>query len=219
MRTNPYLSLEAVIFDMDGVLVDTEPIHYATACALVSPANFPLDDYERFIGTKDLASWLQETYDIPDDIFRKRSSDLFLAELETNGIEPMPGIVDLIDTILANGLAIAVVTMTQPDWTEATLRTAGLQDHFDVIITRNDVAQGKPAPDIYLHAAERLGAKVECSIAIEDSIPGIQSASAAGMQVVQLRQATYVPEPQPLANAVLDTIDAFDHRWLNHGIT
>ena len=219
MRTGPCLSLEAVVFDMDGVLVDTEPLHYATACALVSPAQLSLGDYERFIGTKDLASWLQKTYEIPEDIVQKRSSDLFLAELETNGIKPLPGIADLIDAALAQGLAIAVVTMTQPDWTEATLQASGLRERFDVIITRNDVEHGKPAPDIYLHAANRLGANVECSIAIEDSIPGISSASSAGMQVVQLRQATYVPEPQSAAHAVLDTIDEFDHRGLNHGIT
>ena len=218
MPSLPCPSLEAVVFDMDGVLVDTEPLHYATACALVAPAELPMSEYERFIGTHGFAVWLHETYDIPEDVVRARSSALFFEQLEANGLDPMPGATGLIDAILARGLATAVVTMTRPDWTEATLRAAGLRDRFEVVVTVRDVEHGKPAPDLYLHAAERLGVDPRCSLAVEDSVHGIASASAAGMQVVQLRQATFVPEPQAAAHAVIGSLEGFDREWLERGI-
>ena len=218
MTAMPCPTLEAVVFDMDGVLVDTEPLHYATACALVAPRELAMTDYERFIGTHGFVAWLHETYRIPEDEIRARSSALFFEQLEATGLEPMPGASRLIETVRQRGLATAVVTMTQPDWTEATLRAAGLRDYFEVVITVRDVEHGKPAPDLYLHAARRLGVDPACALAVEDSVHGLASASAAGMQVVQLRQATFVPEPQPTAHAVIDHLDAFDSGWLEHGI-
>lgn len=218
MASMPCPSLQAVVFDMDGVLVDTEPVHYATACALISPAELPMSEYERFIGTSGFVAWLHETYDIPEDVIRARSTQLFLEQLEANGLKPLPGAADLVDAVRAAGLATAVVTMTQPDWTEATLRAAGLRDRFEVVITVRDVEHGKPAPDLYLHAAERLGVDPRCALAVEDSVHGIASAVAAEMNVVQLRQATYVPDPQPVAHAVIDSYADFDRAWLTGGI-
>lgn len=218
MTSTPGAALQAVVFDMDGVLVDTEPVHYATARALVAPDDLPMSDYERFIGTSGFVAWLHETYGIPEDQIRSRSSELFFEQLEENGLDAMPGAVALIEAIRDCGLATAVVTMTQPDWTEATLRAAGLREHFEVVVTVRDVEHGKPAPDLYLHAASTLGVEPARSLAVEDSIHGLTAAAAAGMHVVQLRQATFVPAPQPTAHAVIDTLEAFDTSWLNAGI-
>jgi HAD superfamily hydrolase (TIGR01509 family) len=219
MTSTGCAALEAVVFDMDGVLVDTEPLHYATACALVAPRDLSMSQYKRFIGTHGFVAWLHETYDIPEDVIRTRSTELFFDQLEAIGLDAMPGAAPLIKTIRDRGLATAVVTMTQPDWTEATLRAAGLRDLFEVVVTVRDVEHGKPAPDLYLHAASRLGVDPACALAVEDSVHGLTAASAAGMQVVQLRQATFVPDPQPTANAVIDHFDAFDSTWLERGIT
>jgi HAD superfamily hydrolase (TIGR01509 family) len=215
----PCTALQAVVFDMDGVLVDTEPVHYATARALVAPDDLPMSEYERFIGTSGFVAWLHETYGIPEDEIRSRSSELFFEQLEQSGLDAMPGAAALIDAIRARGLATAVVTMTQPDWTEATLRAAGLRDRFEVVVTVRDVEHGKPAPDLYLHAASTLGVEPDRSLAVEDSIHGLSAAAAAGMHVVQLRQATFVPDPQPIAHAVIDTFAAFDAAWLDRGIS
>lgn len=135
--------------------------------------------------------------------------------MATQRLDPMPGAVALIEEITSRGLATAVVTMTQPDWTAATLRTSGLAALFEVVITVADVEHGKPAPDLYLHAARELGVEPRACLAIEDSVHGIDAAFAAGMHVVQLRQATFVPEPQPEAHAVLDSLEHFDLSWLD----
>ena len=207
--------LEAVVFDMDGVLVDTEPVHLAVARALVAPAELPLDEYEQFIGTHGFGEWLEANYDLSREEIRTRSSELFFEHMSTQKLDPMPGAVALIEAIKSRGLATAVVTMTQPDWTEATLRTSGLAPLFEVVITSADVEHGKPAPDLYFHAARELGAEPGECLAVEDSVHGIASAYSAGMHVVQLRQATYVPEPQAEAHAVLDSLEHFDLAWLD----
>lgn len=211
--------LDAVVFDMDGVLVDTEPVHLALARALVAPAELPLEEYKQFIGTHGFGEWLEATYGIAREEIRRRSSELFFEHMATQQVDPMPGAVALIEAIKSRGLATAVVTMTQPDWTEATLRTSGLASLFEVVITVADVEHGKPAPDLYFHAARELGVEPGACLAVEDSVHGIASASSAGMHVVQLRQATYVPEPQAGrragAHAVLDSLEHFDLNWLD----
>ena len=194
--------IDAVVFDMDGVLVDTEPVHLALARALVAPAELALADYEQFIGTHGFGEWLALNYDLSREEIRVRSSELFFEHMATQRVDPMPGAVALIEAIKSRGLKLAVVTMTQPDWTAATLRTSGLAPLFEVVITSADVEHGKPAPDLYLHAARELGVEPGACLAVEDSVHGIASASSAGMHVVQLRQATFVPEPQDRKSVV-----------------
>jgi HAD superfamily hydrolase (TIGR01509 family) len=206
--------LEAVVLDMDGVLVDTEPVHLAVARALVAPAELSLEQYKPFIGTHGFRDWLQSTYGIPREEIRTRSSELQFERLSTEGLSAMPGAVALIRAIHERGLATAVATMTQSDWTEATLVASGLRPLFEVVITSVDVEHGKPAPDLYLHAAAGLGVAPRASLAVEDSVHEIAAASSAGMHVIQLRQATFVPEPQAEAHAVLDSLEEFDLNWL-----
>jgi HAD superfamily hydrolase (TIGR01509 family) len=215
LSSPPRSPLEAVVFDMDGVLVDTEPMHLEMARRLVAPAELPVEEYARFIGTHGFGEWLEETYGVPREVIRTRSSELFFAELAAEGLRPMPGATALIEAVLGRGLKSAVVTMTQPDWTEATLRAAGLREYFEVVVTAHDVAHGKPAPDLYLHAAEQLVVDPRRCMAVEDSVHGIASAHAAGMRVVQLRQATFVPEPQAVAEVVLGSLGEFDLEWLD----
>jgi len=207
--------IDAVVFDMDGVLVDTEPVHLAVARALVAPAELPLEQYKPFIGTHGFGEWLEATYGLSREEIRTRSSELLFEHMATQQVDPMPGAEALIEAIHERGLKTAVVTMTQPDWTAATLRASGLARLFEVVITSADVEHGKPAPDLYLHAAATLGVEPAASLAVEDSPHGIASASSAGMHVVQLRQATFVPEPQVEAHAVLDRFEQLDLGWLD----
>ncbi len=206
--------LGAVVFDMDGVLVDSEPLHLAVARDLVAPAALPLEEYQRFIGTAGLTEWISETYGIALDEARRRSTEIYLERVTREPLEPMPGARQLIESLAGYGLATAVVTMTRRSRAEAALAAAGLADLFGVIVTSADVRAGKPAPDIYLHAAAGLDLDPRACLAVEDSIHGITSARGAGMHVVQLRQATFVPPPQPEADAVIDHFEAFETAWL-----
>jgi beta-phosphoglucomutase-like phosphatase (HAD superfamily) len=86
--------------------------------------------------------------------------------------------------------------------------------HIDIVVAADAVTRGKPEPDIYLHAARLLDVAPGACLVVEDSVPGVQSAEAAGMFVVQTRQASSAVEPQPGARAVIDSIRDFDFAWL-----
>jgi beta-phosphoglucomutase-like phosphatase (HAD superfamily) len=117
----------------------------------------------------------------------------------------------------ARGLPIAVASQSAPAWVRATLRACGLHRAFPVRITADDVPRAKPAPDIYLRAAAELGVDPSRCLAIEDSIPGVRSARAAGMRVVQTRQTAFAAPPQPGA-FVLQSLRAFNPHWLDEGL-
>ena len=174
----------AVVFDLDGVLVDTEPVHLAATRALVAPAELPLAEYERFIGRGGFIEWLVATYGIDRDGIEDRYDALFFAELERAPVGPLAGAVELIEAPRERGLGLAVASQSARAWVEATLRSAGLEDRFPHVVTAEDAGRDKPAPDIYLHAANLLGAPTPSCIAIEDSVHGVAAASAAGMRVV-----------------------------------
>jgi len=97
-----------------------------------------------------------------------------------------PGVVDLLDHLRANGVPCAIATSTASPDAEQALTTAGLIGHFDVVVTRSDVANPKPAPDPYLLAAKRLGVRPAHCLAVEDSPNGIRAAAAAGMATVMV---------------------------------
>lgn len=208
-------TVAAVIFDLDGVLVDTEPVHLAATRALIAPAEISNEQYERFIGRGGFKQWIESTYGIARAEMDERSSDLFYVELERASLEPLPGAVELIEAIGVRGLGLAVASQSSRAWVQRTLQSVGLDDRIPLIVTTEEVGADKPAPDVYLRAAERLDVEPGGCIAIEDSVHGVASASAAGMRVVQSTQASFSPPRQPGAHAVIASLRDFDRGWLD----
>ncbi len=208
-------AVAAVIFDLDGVLVDTEPLHLAATRTLVAPAELRLDDYRHFIGRGGFENWIETTYGITRAQIDARYDDLFYSQLALAPLQPLAGATELVDAVIARGIGLAIASQSTRAWVEATLCSTGLRDRFPLVVTAADVGRDKPAPSIYIHAAHLLGATPECCIAIEDSVHGVASASAAGMRVVQSTQASFAPPPQPGANALIASLQDFDQDWLD----
>jgi HAD superfamily hydrolase (TIGR01509 family) len=122
----------------------------------------------------------------------------------------LPGVRDLIEALRARQVPIAVASSSLPSWIEALLRGLGLEDAFDALVSASMVAHPKPAPDIYVYAAERLGCAPQRCIAIEDTPTGLASAKGAGMLAVQVRSASSAFPPQLDADIVVQTLYDFD---------
>lgn len=181
--------LSAIIFDMDGLMVDTEPLSRRAWETVIAQFGAVLTDevYGRMIGrrTAEAGQILLAAAPIPlsaAELVRQKTAvfDKILAQ----GVPIMPGLMELQAKIAGRGLPWAVATSSPRHHALKILTQLGLLESCGAVAGGDEVAQGKPAPDIYLLAAERLGVMPEKCLALEDSAPGCQSAAAAGMTVV-----------------------------------
>lgn len=181
------MPLDAVILDMDGLMVDTEPLYKIAWQAGIAELGFELSDtgYATIVGRPlpEIEAILMQRFGpaFPLDRLRVRWPELWRNEVARSGIQVKQGLDALLAFIAECQLGLAIATSTKADWAAFTLERSGLTDRFEVIVTGDQVARGKPAPDIYLEAARRLGAEPGRCVAIEDSEAGIRSIAAAGM--------------------------------------
>ncbi len=180
-----------VIFDCDGVLVDSEPIGCRVLMEILRGYGLALDAasvHRRFVG-RNLPSIIpilaaEEGWIAPDD-FPTRVREATLAALRSEGVAPVPGIVTALDAIEGAGLATCVASSGRFEKIRTTLGLTGLLPRFEGrLFSAHQVAEGKPAPDLFLYAAASLGAEPADCLVVEDSPPGLEAARAAGMPAV-----------------------------------
>ena len=183
--------VEAVIFDMDGTLIDSESVYIAAmqdAAGTLGLA-LPLDLCHAMVGvpSHECNLMLQEHYGPGFDltVFRGHFSKSVQRQMSER-VPMKPGVVELLDFLRDRGLPLAIATSAGRATAERNLGRAGLLDRFDALATRDDVEHPKPAPDLYLEAAKRLGVAPERCVAFEDSSIGIIAAHAAGMRAVMV---------------------------------
>lgn len=181
----------AVVLDMDGLMVDSEPLSRRAWDQVLGPYGVTLDDatYRGIIGfkTDDSAAVLIKAYNLPlqaSDLAREKGD--VLAKIRAQGVPPMPGLFEFHDQIAQHGLPWAVATSSPRAHAMQILEQLGLISSCRALAAGDEVARGKPAPDIYLLAAERLGISAKHCLAVEDSLPGCRAAQAAGMLVVAI---------------------------------
>ena len=209
----------AVIFDLDGVLWDGEPLYHEAFNVVLAPLghHVSVDDYNQVIGQSVEAcwEWMCERFKLaePPASFLP-AYDRAVLRLLQRPAEPLPGVRPLINELRRLGVPVAVASASLRAWVDATLRGLGLQDAFDATVSASEVANAKPAPDLYLAAADRLGLPPERCLAVEDTLAGVRSAKAAGMFAVQLRAASTALPPLDEADLVLDSAAAFDFSLL-----
>jgi len=186
--------VNAVIFDMDGVLTDSEPLINAAAVAMFRERGLIVqpEDFLPFVGTGEdrYLGGVAEKYSFPLEIAaaKKRTYEIYL-DLVPRQLRAFPGAQDLVRACQRAGLKIAVASSADLIKIEANLRQIGLPPGtWDVIVSAEDATHKKPAPDLFLAAARKLGvAPGEC-VVIEDAVNGIQAAKAAGMRCVAVAQ-------------------------------
>ena len=179
----------AVLFDFDGVLVDTEwAIYRAWRRTFETHGHdLPLEIYTRCIGS-DFQSWspkthLEELTGLAFDWHDLDTRRQIEIRAELDGIGPMPGVRGLLEKLPHRGLPAAVVSSSSREWVDGWLEKLGLLHHFRSTVCRGDAPRIKPAPDLFLAAAGRLAVDPRECLVIEDSLNGLTAAKAAGMRV------------------------------------
>jgi HAD superfamily hydrolase (TIGR01509 family) len=188
--------LAAVIFDCDGTLVDSEPLARRAWERMLAPHDYAIrdDEYAGLIGLpfRRVHGFFAERVPGmagPEAFWEGYSTELF-ALIDTV-LEPFPDALATVRDVRARGLAVAVASSSPRERLDRTLRRAGLAEAFAVSVAGDEIAHGKPAPDMFLAAAKRLGvAPAHCAV-IEDSAPGVAAGRAAGMRTIGVAR---VPE-------------------------
>ncbi|MCG9574781.1 HAD family phosphatase [Vibrio tubiashii] len=183
--------LKAVLFDMDGLIFDTESIYKLSWQYAASEQNLDLSDdfYQQFIGVQDpeCERILAERFQNALDLSRyKQVRDDHFHRLRSNGIAFKPGFDQLFQDIKRRGLATAIVTSSHLAEVKYNFTTSDYLPQFDLVITAEDVERGKPYPDCYQMAYTRLGFTAKECLVLEDSNNGVIAALAAGCPVVMV---------------------------------
>ena len=184
----------AVIFDMDGLLLDTETLWHAAETELFRNhgGEFTWDDKIAVIGTSYdfTAEYFADRLGRPRDDGPALVEEMvaLMHERVRRAVDARPGAVELVAGLRATGVPLGLASNSPRALVDDALRSAALTDAFDVIVTSDDVEHAKPAPDIYLLACERLGVRPEDALALEDSASGVAAAKAAGLTVIAVPQ-------------------------------
>jgi HAD superfamily hydrolase (TIGR01509 family) len=205
-------SPEAVIFDNDGLLLDTEEAWTRAERTLFARRGlqFTTEHKRSLIGSSrttaavKLESMLELTGE--GEALMDELHELVMEEALA-GVEPRPGALELLERLLRSGVPVAVASNSQREFVERTLASAGLLDgRFQTVVSAEDVQHPKPAPDIYLEACQRLGAQPGKCIALEDSPTGVTAAAAAGIYVIGVPYftGTHLPGCDLLAETLAD---------------
>ena len=175
-----------LIFDCDGVLVDSEALSCRIDAEFLTEIGIPYTTDEiaqQFLGVslKTMIARIEAERDckLPDD-FSERLNSILFARFETD-LKPIEGVRE---AILSLPYPRCVASSSVPERIALSLRVTGLSDLFDDIFSSTQVPRGKPAPDLFLHAASSMNARLEDCVVIEDSVAGVQAALAAGMRVI-----------------------------------
>jgi len=194
-KTHPNLprlrEICAVVFDMDGVLVDSEPLHFRAANRVLGRHGRAITEaaYVRFIGLGERATWevWREDYGLAPSVTELVAAHTAARRDEiAAGVEPIAAATTLARRLAADGMPLAIASSSTRAVIDGLLAALGVEDLFPVRVSGEDpgVARSKPAPDVYLAAARRLGVPPAACLAIEDSGPGVAAAAAAGMMCV-----------------------------------
>ena len=219
-----------VVFDMDGILINSEPLFRLAAQQAARELGYHLADetYALWMGLPPRAveAAVIESMgpDFPLREFHDQFRRLWQAHTEVHGVPPQPGMPELLAELRARGIPFGVATSTQRDQALRSLELAGLARFIDVLVAGNEVVHGKPAPEIFLRAAAGIGVPAPQCVALEDSAAGVRSAAAARMltiMVPDLHQPTdevaalahcVMPDTRRDARVVLTLFDALGAR-------
>lgn len=198
---------KAVVFDMDGVIIDSEPFHYEVNKKIYSELGLDITrgEYEEFIGLSNTDMWaiLTERYNLKKTV--KELVEKQMAEninyLDTYSHEPISGLAKLLGEFTGLGKKIGLASSSPKKYIWKVLDELSIINFFSTVVSGEEMERGKPEPDIYIKVACQLGVQPENCLAIEDSENGVISAVSAGMKCIGFSQGEEFSQSQSLDGA------------------
>jgi beta-phosphoglucomutase family hydrolase len=204
-------TIRAVIWDMDGVIADTGTYHCLSWQFALNKQGktFTEEDFQHVFGQRN------------DTIIRKvmgrevtqteidsiaNDKEVFFREAVKSNVKPFPGVIALLKTLTINGISSAIASSAPLENIRLILVEAGVADYFQAIVFGREVSEGKPSPQVYLKAAQKLGAEPANCIVIEDAVAGVEGAKRAGMRCIAVTN-THEADGLSKADLVVDSLE------------
>ncbi|MCD6181864.1 MAG: HAD family phosphatase [Candidatus Cloacimonetes bacterium] len=207
-------TIRAVIFDMDGVLLDSEPLYYDIQQELFRSLGFEVseEEYGHFIGLTMESMWqkLKETHGLKQSVpqlIKQNNKAILKAFRHRDHFIPIPFLLDYMHQLQSEGKVLAVASSTAKEIITIILEKLGLTFYFQEVVSGEEVPAGKPAPDIFLETACRLGLEPAECLVIEDSANGVSAAKAAGMQCLGFAYSLFGDQDLSAADKVVSGYD------------
>ncbi|MEL6246792.1 MAG: HAD family phosphatase [Cyanobacteria bacterium J06648_16] len=204
---------KAILFDMDGLMLDSETVYHTAWQQAVTELGYTFDSglYLDLVGRSNAEAerLMLEAFggDFPVETFRTDWTRHWQRRVQTQGMPTQPGLWELLDFLEAEQMPKAVGTSSNAAEAALSLKSNRLWARFSAIVTVDDVAAGKPAPDIFLLAAQRLGMSPSDCLVLEDSNAGVEAAVTAGCQVIMVPDLqTPTPDSQARALQVCESL-------------
>ena len=184
-----------LVFDMDGVLLDSEPLHASSMHRILREHGVTeMPDASLTVGKSSYVIWtnLQEKYGVPGTpaTLLEQQYAYLLEEMAARNVPPSAGLVELLEDCKKRGMLLGVASSSNRVLVDGTLRHLGIGHYFDVTVAGDEIPEKKPNPAVYLKAIEKAGVRPEEALAVEDSSTGLLAASRAGIEAVGYRNPT-----------------------------
>ncbi|HAH23465.1 MAG TPA: phosphatase [Prolixibacteraceae bacterium] len=206
--------IKAIIFDMDGVLVDSEPFNVEIERRQFELNHLSIteEEHHQYMGVASDVMWRKIAlgHSLPIEIetlIDQNRTESILFFTEVNHIPVMPGLVDLLEQLTKKNYPMAVASSSFPEIIELILQRTGLRKYFQVVVSSQEAGKSKPEPDVFLLAAQRLGVNPQDCLVIEDSANGIKAAHAAGIRCIAFQGPGANPDHQKEADTVVKSFD------------
>jgi len=212
--------LKAVIFDMDGVLINSEPLHFSVDKKVLGRFGIDVDDnfLSRYAGVAN-----PEMYaDIKKKMGLSQSIDellefrlkLSLEALDESEMDAISGVRELLQDLASHNVSIAIASSSPMEFIEAVIRKLRLEQYFRIIVSGEELERSKPAPDIFIRAASLLGVELNECVVIEDSAAGVEAAFAAGIKCVGFLNPGSGNQDLSKADAVVDDMSKINYSFI-----
>jgi beta-phosphoglucomutase len=199
----------AVIFDMDGVIVDSARYHYLTWCSMLKRRGreYTYPEFMTNFGRRTDMQVRRILGEIPDAEVAAfvQEKDVLFREIVGQNVAAFPGVVDLIKSLKKSGSKVAVGSSSPTETVHLIVGKLGIKEDFDAIVCGSEVTEGKPSPQIFLLAAKRMDTRPENCVVIEDAVVGVAAAKNGGMRAVAVTN-THPREELKDADLVVDSL-------------
>ncbi|UXX78122.1 HAD family phosphatase [Reichenbachiella carrageenanivorans] len=213
--------LEAVIFDMDGVIMDSEPIHYETELEIIKRfgvTDYAPEDHAKYVGMRTWDLWTGNIakygLDTTAEALTIEGDEAYINALREKDFGPIEGLLPLLNRIQSNGIRMIVASSASRENIKLVLDKFAITDFFEGYVSSQDVKKTKPNPDIFLLAAKTLDVSPEHCVVIEDAKHGVQAAISAGMKCIGYRNLNSGNQDLSKAHIIVNTHDNIDLKLL-----